>query len=167
MAAIDYIGEAGVGILGLGNINDAISKRCTAGGNPAKYKTTPNKIPMIREWEYAEGNIIIFSKLLSCLGAIQIAGKDSVRGAHFSEFASSLQHDSVNFGKAMSNAGFTASEPIIYFGGSVSEWEGGLGNTGWLKADDHSFRKQFQRNDVNQRVWIFQVAGGKLTCADI
>ncbi|MFT3859197.1 MAG: hypothetical protein QM742_17415 [Aquabacterium sp.] len=164
MPASAHLAEAALGIQSLIRVNDSITNRCAAGGAPAKHSTPNDHIPIVREWEYAQGKVIVFSMLDSCLGAVQIAGKDSVRGAHFSMLASSQVYDTVQFAKALANAGFTSNEPILYFGGMVNQWKTGMGHSVWLKQDNESLFKHLQTHDETQKCWIFEVENGKLTC---
>jgi hypothetical protein len=161
MAASDHKEDAGKGINAAHDPKDDIGTRCAKGGLQAA-KTTSGGKPVIREWEYGVGSVIVFTTIDSCLGAIQIAGKDSVRGAHFSMFASGEQYDEVKFGEAMAKAGFDAKSTIYYFGGGVSDWEQGLGHSIWWKV-----RTKLPFADEAQKRWIFEVKAGQLTSATL
>jgi hypothetical protein len=79
----------------------------------------------------------------------RLFGQNSVRGAHFSMFASGSQFDSVQFDKAMNSAGFDVANPIHYFGGGVSDWRKGLVNSCWWKQE-----KALPFDDEAQKAWI-------------
>jgi hypothetical protein len=157
MSAIDHVEEANKGIKSAANSNDDVAGRCASGGKAAASSTTSGK-PVIKEWEFGDGAFIVFTCIDSCLGAVQVAGQNSVRGAHFSMYASGQAYDSVQFDKAMTSAGFDKGSPIYYFGGGVPDWKKGLVNSVWWKqATALPFK------DAAQKAWIFEQKDGKLT----
>ena len=157
MPAINHEAEARKGITAAASANDDVSGRCAAGGKAAANATTGGK-PVIKEWEYGSGEVIVFTCIDSCLGAVQVSGQNVVRGAHFSMFASGSQFDSVQFDKAMKSAGFDVASPIYYFGGGVSDWRKGLVNSCWWKQEN-----ALPFGDAAQKAWIFEQKDGKLT----
>lgn len=157
MPAINHEAEAKKGISSAASKSDDVSVRCTAGGKAAANATTGGK-PVIKEWEYGSGEVIVFTCIDSCLGAVQVSGQNVVRGAHFSMFASGNQFDSIQFDKAMKSAGFEATSPIYYFGGGVSDWRKGLLNSCWWKQEG-----VLPFDDKAQKAWIFEQKDGKLT----
>lgn len=153
MAAASYEYEVNRGIRNSADPADDPAVRCAAGGALAVKETDPHRIPIIREWEFASGRIIAFSKVDSCLGAVQVVGDRRLRGAHFSMFASGVAYDTLRFNAAMQAAGFQVNLPIWYFGGGVADWMGGLvGNAFQAVAP---FRHLMQ--DAAQRKWIFEM----------
>jgi hypothetical protein len=173
MAARDYEQDARNGIKDGENSKKIgkISERCASGGTKAIITTPVYNIPVMREWEYANGPILVFSKLDSCLGAIQIAGESSLIGAHFSQCASKEFVDRVHFYEAMRNAGFDDEKPIYYFGGSILEWKKGfgqgahgLGHCCWMPGQDIvTLPKLPQFEDKNGKAWIFQSTGNDIS----
>ncbi|MBI3383308.1 MAG: hypothetical protein HY019_14985 [Aquabacterium sp.] len=169
MAAVDHVEDALAGLTRASHIQDLrAASRCAESGNPAVL-STPKGVPIIREWEYAEGPVLVFTKLLSCLGAIQLTGRNSLRGIHCSEFASGLMVDRVSFDRAMKFAGFDVDRPIYYFGGSLSEWKNGvkglaegLGNSRWMPMDVDAFPKLPNFKDQNSRGWVFETTGNDI-----
>lgn len=159
MSAINYEEEVLRGIEAAANPMDDPGARCQAGGALAANTTPTNQIPIIREWEYATHRVIAFSKVDSCLGAIQMASSALVRGAHFSMFASGSQFDTAQFDLAMANAGFQVNLPILYFGGGAAEWIAGLNsNTFHGVAPFPALLK-----DAAQKRWIFEMDNGSFT----
>ncbi|BFI96163.1 MAG: hypothetical protein RSP_16730 [Rhodanobacter sp.] len=159
MAASRYEAEVLLGITAAADPNDNPGARCEAGGAPAANSTQPTGIPIIREWEYASGAVIAFSKIDSCLGVIQMASKTLIRGAHFSMFASSSQYDVVQFDAAMGAAGFVLNLPILFFGGGVDDWKEGLDGTAFRGVGP--FPPLLK--DASQKRWIFQLDNGAFT----
>lgn len=159
MAASSYEYEVGRGIRNSADPRDDPGARCGSGGARAVKETDPNRIPIIREWEYAAGPVIAFSKVDSCLGAIQVADGYRLRGAHFAMFASGVQYDTVQFIAAMTAAGFDVNLPILYFGGGVADWTGGLGANVYMGAGPFPHPV----TDAAQRMWIFEVSNGAFT----
>lgn len=152
-----------------GVANNEPATRCAAGGALAVIKTIKG-IPVIREWEYATGPVIVFSRIDSCLGAIQIVGDNSLCGAHFSMYADNVsQWCPSNFSKAMAAAGFNPKKEIWYFGGGVSDWERGLGHSIWWKVQKRIFcgliswsvdgHYLLPFRDEAQKKWIFKLNG--------
>lgn len=140
--------------------NDVTGKNAQ-GGRQAVLVTQPTGIPLIREWEFAQGPIIAFSKLDSCLGALQIVN-GTLMGAHFSQFADNMTlFDGPGFHAAIAQAGFSANLPIRYFGGSTPDWKDGLNLNG-------SAAPQFPLNfpDAAQHCWIFELNAGVFTHFD-
>ena len=165
MAARDYLADAKQGLILCDQADTAqgakaIVKRRLGGGNEAIVRT-PGNVPVIREWEYAQGQVIVFAPLLSCLGAIQIVDANIVLGAHFSQYEfDSIAREKPFFSDCLKKAGFDQSKPIIYIGGlSVAVWKEGLGQTSWWKASDDSPTW----GNVDERAWIVEVEGGALT----
>lgn len=159
MAADSYEYEVGRGIRNSSDPGDDPGARCARGGSAAVKDTDPHSIPIIREWEFASGRIIAFSKIDSCLGAVQIASTNLLRGAHFSMFASGLMYDTPKFNVAMLAAGFQANLPILYFGGGVADWMNGL--VGHAFGGVGPF--PFPVVDAAQRMWIFEMRNGAFT----
>lgn len=159
MAASRYEAEVLRGIEAAANPNDDPGARCLAGGTQAANSTQTSNIPIIREWEYASGAVIAFSKIDSCLGVIQMAGKALIRGAHFSMFASSSQYDVVQFDAAMTAAGFAKDLPILFFGGGVDDWKEGLSGTAFRGVGPFPPLMK----DASQKRWIFQMDDGAFT----
>lgn len=155
MAAIRYEEEARRGISLVPHADQNIIARCNQGGAPAAYTTPDHMFPIIREWEFAQGSVIIFSTLDSCLGAIQFAGDDSIRGAHFAQLGGGDPCRAVKFDKTMQNAGFDSRMPIIYIGGSLEYWIGGIGQSIWFKVPTES-----PDWDLGRKAWIFERRGG-------
>ena len=122
-------------------------------------ETDPHRIPIIREWEYAEGSVIAFSKIDSCLGAIQIADGSRLRGAHFAMYASGAVYDTVQFIAAMAAARFDVNLSILYFGGGVAEWTAGLGANAYMGVGPFPHLV----TDLAQRMWIFEMNNGAFT----
>lgn len=159
MPAREYEAEALRGVVAAADPRDAPDVRRNSGGARAVKKTDPNGYPVIREWEYGEARVIVFTTLDSCLGAVQIADKWSVRGAHFSMSESAPSPtDVAKFGDAMKNAGFDATKDIYYFGGEVGTWKAKLGHSIWWKA-----RAELPFKDEEQKRWIFAAEGGRFT----
>jgi len=159
MAAIDYEYEVSRGIRNSADPRDDPGVRCGAGGSLAAKETDPHRIPIIREWEYTAGRVIAFSKIDSCLGAVQIADNNRLRGAHFSMFASGLQYDTVQFAAAMAAAGFQVALPILYIGGGVADWTAGLGANAYMGVAPFPHAVV----DAAQRRWIFEINNGLFT----
>ena len=159
MPAINFMQEVVDGIQAAANPNDDPGGRCRAGGAQAANTTQANGIPIIREWEYATHRVIAFSKIDSCLGAIQMAGANLVRGAHFSMFASAEMFDTAQFDKAMTAAGFQGDLPILYFGGGAREWIDGLKSTTFQGVAPFPALLK----DAPQKRWIFQMDNGQFT----
>jgi hypothetical protein len=159
VAAANYEYEVGRGIRNSADPGDNPAARCGRGGLQAVKDTDPSRIPIIREWEYAAGRVIAFSKVDSCLGAIQIADGNRLRGAHFSMFASGFQYDTVQFVAAMQAAGFAVNLPILYFGGGVNDWTPGLGPNAYMGAALFPHPVV----DAAQRMWIFEMNNGLFT----
>jgi hypothetical protein len=159
MAANNHQVEVVQGIQAAANPLDNPGARCAAGGAAAAHTTLPSAIPIIREWEYAAGSVIAFSKVDSCLGAVQIVNNNLLRGAHFSMFASGVQYDSVQFNAAMANAGFQQNLPILYFGGGVAEWLQGLIGNNFQGVGP--FPQAVA--DAAQVRWIFEMNNGAFT----
>ncbi|WP_311239921.1 MULTISPECIES: hypothetical protein [unclassified Xanthomonas] len=159
MPASDYEYEVSRAIRNSANPADNVVERCAGGGLRNANETDPHRIPIIREWEYAASRIIAFSTVDSCLGALQIADGDRLRGAHFSMYASGAQFDVVQFNAMMASAGFQLNLPILYFGGGVDDWRQGLGVNGYMGVGPFA-HPVF---DENQRAWIFEVKNGVFT----
>ena len=159
MAAASYDYEVARGIRNSADPQDDPAVRCGAGGARAVKETDPHRIPIIREWEYASGRVIAFSKVDSCLGVIQVADGNLLRGAHFSMFASGAQYDTVQFNAAMQAAGFQVNLPILYFGGGVNDWTGGLIGNAYPAAGHFPHPVV----DAAQRMWIFEVNNALFT----
>jgi hypothetical protein len=159
MAAADHEYEVARGIRNSADPGDDPGSRCGRGGNRAIKETDPRRIPIIREWEYAEGRVIAFSRIDSCLGAIQVADNNRLRGAHFSMFASGAMYDTVQFIAAMAAAGFQQNLPILYFGGGVADWMAGLGAHAYMGVGPFPHPV----NDAAQRIWIFEMNNGAFT----
>lgn len=160
MAAQGYEYEVGRGIRNSTDPMDDPGGRCARGGARAVKDTDPHRIPIIREWEFASGRVIAFSKIDSCLGAVQIADANSLRGAHFSMFASGQMYDTLQFNAAMQAAGFQANRPILYFGGGVDDWMNGLIGNAFAGVGRFPFPVQ----DAAQRMWVFEIDNDALTC---
>jgi hypothetical protein len=159
MSAINFMQEVADGIQAAADPKDDPGERCLTGGAQAVNKTPANGIPIIREWEYATHRVIAFSKIDSCLGAIQMAGANIVRGAHFSMFASSMVFDTAQFDRAMTAAGFQVNLPILYFGGGAKEWIDGLKSTTFHGVAPFPALLK----DAPQKRWIFQMDSGQFT----
>jgi hypothetical protein len=159
VAAANYEYEVARGIRNSADPRDDPGARCGGGGARAVKETDPHRIPIIREWEYAAGRVIAFSKVDSCLGAIQIADGNMMRGAHFSMFASGAQYDTAQFNAAMLTAGFQVNLPILYFGGGVNDWTAGLGANVYMGVGPFAHPVA----DAAQRMWIFEVNAGVFT----
>jgi hypothetical protein len=159
VAAANYEYEVGRGIRNSADPADNPAARCANGGLQAVKDTDPSRIPIIREWEFAAGRVVAFSKVDSCLGAIQIADNNRLRGAHFSMFASGHQYDTVQFGAAMQAAGFLVNLPVLYFGGGVNDWTLGLGPNAYMGAGPFPHPV----TDAPQRMWIFEMNNGLFT----
>ena len=158
MAAASYDYEVSRGIRNSADPADDPVPRCGAGGSRAVKDTDPHRIPIIREWEYASGRVLAFSKIDSCLGAVQIDGS-MLRGAHFSMFASGVAYDTAQFAAAMAAAGFQVNLPILYFGGGVNDWTAGLGANAYMGAGPFPHPVV----DAAQRRWIFEISNGAFT----
>ncbi|MCP1374576.1 hypothetical protein [Dyella lutea] len=159
MAADSFEYEVARGTRNSADPHDDPGVRCAAGGRRAVKETDPNRIPIIREWEYASGRVIAFSKIDSCLGAIQIADNRMLRGAHFSMFASGVPYDTAQFAAAMAAAGFQLNLPILYFGGGVQDWLQGLGMNAYMGVGPFAHPVA----DAAQRQWIFEMDNGAFT----
>lgn len=145
--------------------SDNPGERCNKGGEKATLTTHDNHFPVIREWEFGEGHAIVFTCIDSCLGAVQESGRNSVRGAHFSQYASGLAMDLKHFHETMVKAGFDPAKKIHFFGGSVREWQDGFGQNVWTAKPD-SGGKAFSKPDWGnfpQECWVFEEDAGNLT----
>jgi len=159
MAASEYENEVSHAIRDLDSKADNPAERCVKGGLRSVTETGLNKIPIIREWEYAASRVIAFSKIDSCLGALQILDKDRLLGAHFSMFASGKPYDVVKFNEMMASAGFKVDLPILYFGGGVGDWRQGLGNNSYMGVASFAHTVI----DAEQKAWIFEINDGAFT----
>ncbi|WP_143701426.1 hypothetical protein [Xanthomonas oryzae] len=159
MAASEYENEVSRAIRDSANKEDNPSERCVKGGLRSVTETGPNKIPIIREWEYAASRVIAFSKIDSCLGALQIVDDNRLLGAHFSMFASGAPYDVEKFNEMMASAGFQVDLPILYFGGGVGDWRQGLGFNNYMGVA--SFSPPVI--DAEQKAWIFEINNGYFT----
>jgi len=159
MSAATYAYEVGRGIRNSADPGDDPGARCTSGGRLAVKETDPQRIPLIREWEYAGGRLLAFTTIDSCLGAIQIVDPRRLVGAHFAMFASGLQYDTPQFCAALAAAEFQINLPILYFGGGVADWRAGLGANPYMTAAVFPFPVQ----DAAQRRWIFEIDNGVFT----
>lgn len=159
MAAANYEYEVGRGIRNSADPMDDPATRCALGGARAVKETDPHRIPIIREWEFAVGRVIAFSRIDSCLGALQAVDDFRLRGAHFSMFASGVQYDIAQFNAAMQAAGFQLNRPILYFGGGVADWRGGLAASAYMRVEGVPPPVQ----DAAQRIWIFEMDNGAFT----
>ncbi|WP_139370315.1 hypothetical protein [Xanthomonas axonopodis] len=159
MAASEHEYEVSRAIRNSADPGDNPSDRCARGGLRSVKETDPRRIPIIREWEYAASRVIAFSKVDSCLGALQIVDNNRLRGAHFSMFASGAQYDIVQFNAMMASAGFQVNLPILYFGGGVDDWRQGLGVNTYMSVGPFAHPVI----DAEQKAWIFEINNGDFT----
>ncbi|QGJ67310.1 hypothetical protein FDU21_05000 [Xanthomonas oryzae pv. oryzae] len=113
------------------NKEDNPSERCVKVAFEASRKPAPIKFPSsVNGVRRFAGDC--FSKIDSCLGALQIVDDNRLLGAHFSMFASGAPYDVEKFNEMMASAGFQVDLPILYFGGGVGDWRQGLGFNNYM-----------------------------------
>jgi hypothetical protein len=176
MAAIDHVADALAGIAKCAGDQRA-EKRCAESGNPAVV-ITPQGHPVLREWDYAEGAVLVFTEISSCLGAVQLTGRNTLRGIHVSLALGdkvSLALLTENFDRAMGYAGFKQNAPIYYFGNNLTFWSKGvgvefqgLGHSRWIPWEEAANAPRLPGFiDQDTQRWIFETTGNdvsQVTC---
>ena len=105
-------------------------------------------IPVISEWTYGEGEVLVFNDIDSCLGIICIYN-GQLRGAHLSLLKGNLNYivEEQDFHNVMNQFnGFTVNS----FGGSIDIWE-------QIFTDSSVNIPKKIANDRECKKWIFYI----------